>query len=512
MLKKFLVMNTIVLFSSLTLLAADRADRVPLLPNFTSDPTSSAAPKAPTPQANNNPIAVPTPHFEVLTATEFESLKAHAKKGNEEAITELAMRVYWGANHYDFTTEDMNAVKNIKTKIQTADGYHYWHIIFLCDGFSHFQGLEEKIKGLATKFATAQYLTGLVAWKKTNAWGTRYELDKALEYWEKAAGQNFAPALVKLGEHYEERGEQRRALEYYQRAAAQKHLLGLKHLGDFYHNGIEVEKNVPKAIALYFASNQSSVTSYIREAVRPQLAPSTSLFDPKAALQEIENARDTLARGYNISCRVLPDDVPNFDACILFRAMNHRHDEWMDVLAQLVPALQKIDPGFMIASFKWKHPQRQDKNFFFEHQWNDEEFLTIGERNIATLKLFTAHLTAYEKLHTQFEKFLEQFEFSTSFVEEKLKKYKVLQHGLDIRAPDETSPDIAFFLKNCVKSKLGAYQAIDETCDLKSKVDYVKTWKEDARKMKELLDSLVTKGKAQRDYKFFEAYPYLKRS
>lgn len=74
------------------------------------------------------------------------------------------------------------------------------------------------------------------------------DLSKAMEFFSKAAKQNYAPAQVRLGEILDTSEYDQEAVEWYRKAAEQGNPAGEYDLGHMYVSGEGVEENAEKAL------------------------------------------------------------------------------------------------------------------------------------------------------------------------------------------------------------------------------------------------------------------------
>ena len=88
-----------------------------------------------------------------------------------------------------------------------------------------------------------------------NGKGVEKDFSTAVEYYQKASGQNYANAQFNLGDMYEYgKGVEKdfkKAVEYYQKAADQNYAQAQKSLGFMYEYGKGVEKDFKKAVKYY---------------------------------------------------------------------------------------------------------------------------------------------------------------------------------------------------------------------------------------------------------------------
>ena len=100
------------------------------------------------------------------------------------------------------------------------------------------------------------YLNGYTLDKKKN-------LNKAIEYFEKAASNNYVYAYNNLGKIYEEKKEYDKAIEYYSLSANKEDSWACNKLGLIYFNGIYTKKDVKKAFEYFSKGSEASITTLI---------------------------------------------------------------------------------------------------------------------------------------------------------------------------------------------------------------------------------------------------------
>lgn len=452
------------------------------------------------------------PHLVVLSAQASEELIANAKIGNEKALKKLVKRVYWGAQENPFSLEEVLAIKDIHKKIWSSGAFYYWNIIFQVQGFSHFDSLVEKIKRYADSHenAHAQNIYGLIQ-SQTRSF-LSFNSEEALKYWEKAAKNNFAPALVNLG-NYLLSSSPERAVKLYQEAAQQKYLLGRLYLGHCYYNGKGVAEDKSKAITLYFSSNQPSIFSTIILSIGRKFIPAPlSQENLEMALQKILKQQKILSEKYDKSQRLTADALPTYPASKCLLRISKVFDDWIQILAVLIPALQKPEPGFMISNFEWRKSERKDVQFFVGFTHRGKDFLTIGEKNITILNMFIAHIKSYTDLQFCFTEFSKLFENNDGFVDDKIKKYEILAKTfntmpiIELSVVERQELDHA---KARVKIKLLAYNLMNS--NFASTLQYLDTWQGLSKDLNEAIDFIIKQGRGERDKDFSDTYPYLNK-
>lgn len=97
------------------------------------------------------------------------------------------------------------------------------------------------------------YLNGIYPVKK--------DLNKAMEYFKKAASYNYAYAYNNLGKIYEEKKDYKLAFEYYQKSSNLGESWALNKLGEYYRIGIYVKKDMQKAFNYYNEAIDSPIES-----------------------------------------------------------------------------------------------------------------------------------------------------------------------------------------------------------------------------------------------------------
>ncbi len=85
------------------------------------------------------------------------------------------------------------------------------------------------------------------------------DLDKAIDYFEKAASKNYVYAYNNLGKIYEDKKDYEKAFTYYQKSAMEEESYACNKLGLFYLNGIYVTKDIQKAFDYFTLGANASI-------------------------------------------------------------------------------------------------------------------------------------------------------------------------------------------------------------------------------------------------------------
>ncbi|MDO8312300.1 MAG: tetratricopeptide repeat protein, partial [Sideroxyarcus sp.] len=100
-----------------------------------------------------------------------------------------------------------------------------------------------------------------LGWMYANGVGVPEDRMKAIEWYQKAAAQGYAPGQYSLGLQYATGvpKDAAKAVEWYQKAAGQGYSPAQSMLGNAYANGEGVEKDAPKAVEWYQKASLSEI-------------------------------------------------------------------------------------------------------------------------------------------------------------------------------------------------------------------------------------------------------------
>lgn len=163
----------------------------------------------------------------------IELLKRKVKNNDSEAMNELALEYESGNSYIPTNTKEAFRLFNEAAELgNLAAIYNIGDIYERCAmNFT-------LIKDYGINYDPSLTTTSEIK---------NYFFEESLNYYKKAAELNYAPALFKVGNIYEERKDIQKALDYYKEAATLEFPPAQNALGYFYQNGINVEKDIEKA-------------------------------------------------------------------------------------------------------------------------------------------------------------------------------------------------------------------------------------------------------------------------
>jgi tetratricopeptide (TPR) repeat protein len=104
-------------------------------------------------------------------------------------------------------------------------------------------------------FGISSYFAAVALFFAVNGQGVTQDYAKAIEWYEKAAAEDFAPAMYNLGVFYQYgygvSPDRAKAQEWYEKAAAKDNTDAMFRLGSLYYNGEGVTQDYAKAIEWY---------------------------------------------------------------------------------------------------------------------------------------------------------------------------------------------------------------------------------------------------------------------
>lgn len=451
--------------------------------------------------------SIPTPpSFPWLTTSQKNDLINKAITGDSIAIKSLLEHVYWGAMD-PLNLDDIRALD--RKLVFSSRGHIYWHAIIEQKALSDFPGLEQKITDLAErgKLATAQYALGNIISKKTFS-----KNSDAVNWWQKAADQGFAPAQHSLGyAYFIGKGinkDKSRAVELFQAASDQGYLLAMNCLGRCYLFGKGVREDQAKAIPLLFYSRQKD--SDIKHTLQvTEHSLDHIVWDEGVAINTILSTSVPIFNSFATEYywHMLPNSNRSLSSYIVKFIESYR--AWTQSFMTSLNALLTNKPGFFITCIEYNGDD-PDPEFYRSYTFDEEQYISIGKANIEISNLWKNTFNLFYNVSLALQE-LKQFSESTKREHiKKLEKLYDLKYSLEALAQSnrltelelEKLPDV--ITKHNIK--LIAYENLP--LDFSSVLETATLWVEAGVAINNIVKKYFKEGANYRNALFLDMFSY----
>ncbi len=377
-----------------------------------------------------------------------------------------------------------------------------------------------------------------------NGKGVLRDSGKSMEWFYKAAEQGMSKSQYEVGNAYAfgvlgVLQDSKKSIEWFQKAADQGHIKSITRLANAYEHGVHVAQDFEKAVEWY-QKGADLGDSYCQYNLGKAYANGNGVLrDFGMAVKWLLKAR---FHGAKLELGELlplqpeaPQEEGNFQERVkkVLELINplasyHEHKSYLnnpegkfsdneyaipqlsvwyrevaemeDEVCQLLADLLQVKPGFMVSCVKpsqrVKREMRNLKNFFLDYPLvGDEEFVTIGEENVAVARKFVAYLGG---IREKFERADHNLEIIQSILSFPIGKLAALQ-----ASPTRSEEKKREFLEE--QERVQKIQAVNQP-----NVELLAEQRTTLAKVRKKLETLIPKGAGRLNREFLEAFPFYK--